>query len=188
MGTEGANEFGPRCLAVRYTGSVALVEKMQRLIWLQVRAARGDMTGVALVDRRGDVVCLAGAISEQEASRLAALAMYRSTSDEFDEDLFDGVVMEHWFGEHAVAVASAKRQLLVVAMLRKREGTDRTPSPELYARARIIRDIVADMLSEHEPSEPPRIVGGGRGGSGPASADLQLIELGITVPRVRPKA
>lgn len=169
----------------RYTGSVSVDEFIQRQqrLRLLMKAAAKELTGFALVDRLGHVAGLAGAVSEEEAMPLAALVMYRLKSDDLAERLFKGEVISLMLDERAVAVAIAKRQLFVVAV--HSECT-----PELRQRTRVIRDCVEQMLSGAEPSASPPFLGGGGGGggAGPAPAESQLIEFGVTVPRVRPKA
>jgi len=165
----------------RYTGGVEIVKIMQPFHRLLMRSVGDELTAAALVDRRGDAVCLAGGISENEAMPLAALVMYRLNSDNLAERLFTGEVISLMLDDRAVAVATAKRQLFVVALLRECTAS-------VLERVGELRDGVAKMLQEHDPGEPPPVSGGARGGSGSTPAELRLVEFGITVPRVRPKA
>lgn len=148
---------------------------------LLMRAVDGELAAVALVDREGNAVSIAGAIEDAEAMPLAALVLYRLHSDDLTARLFTGEVLALTLDDRTVAVAIAKRQLFVVAVLREATAA-------LIARVDALRDQVANMLVEHEPHDPPPPhADGGRGGGGGA-AELQLVELGITMPRVRPKA
>ena len=146
-----------------------------------MRAIDGELAAAALIDRDGNAVSIAGAIEEDEAMPLAAIVLYRLNSDDLTARLFTGEVLALSLEDRTVAVAIAKRQLFVVAVLR--EATQ-----ALIARVDELRDRVAEMLDEHEPQDlPPPSAGGGRGGGGSA-AELQLVELGITMPRMVPKA
>jgi hypothetical protein len=140
------------------------------------QAVESGLLAAALVDRNGKTVDLAGEITEDEAMPLAALVMYRLKSDDLADRLFAGEVISLALDDRDVAVAIARRQLFVVAIL----GT-----AAQLATVEELRDVVARSLTS-EPPNAPRGTGSGGSGSGPA--ELPVIELGITVRRERAKA
>jgi hypothetical protein len=146
------------------------------------RAIEDGLVAAALVDRNGNAVGLAGAITEEEAMPLAALVMYRLKSDDLAARLFAGEIISITLEDRHVAVGVAKRQLFVVAVLA-------VSTPTVLDVVRDLRNRVAGMLHETsgEHEIPPPWSGGG-GGSGHGPAELPLIELGITVRRERGKA
>jgi hypothetical protein len=138
----------------------------------------GDgLTGAALVDRRGQLVAIAGSIDPAEATPLAALVMHRLKADDLAERLFAGEMLTLTL-ERNVAVGVAKRQLFVVAIL----ASLAPAALELAAR---LRDNVATMLADATDYAPQLWRASGGGGSGSGPADLPLVELGITVPRAK---
>ena len=80
-------------------------------------AVENGLGAAALVDRDGNAVDLAGAITEEEAMPLAALVMYRLKSDNLASRLFAGEIISLTLDDRDVAVGVAKRQLFVVAVL-----------------------------------------------------------------------
>ena len=112
---------------------------------------------------------------------LAALVMYKLKSDDLAVRMFAGEVIWTTLGAREVAVAVAKRQLFVVAVL----GVPTLAHVDL---ARELRDRVGNMLVDPsgvvDPPPPPTTSGGG----GSRLAELQLVELGITVGRQRARA
>jgi hypothetical protein len=150
-------------------------------------AIEDGLVAAALVDRKGNVIARAGAIEEEEAMPLAALVMYRLKSDDLAPRLFAGQVLSIALDGRDVAVAVAKRQLFVVAVL----AADTPAVLDLVAQRIVgeLRDRVSEMLqdmgAEHGDLPP---WGGGPGGSGSGPAELPLIEFGITVPRKPGKA
>jgi hypothetical protein len=131
------------------------------------------LDGVALVDRNGTVVDLAGDLDVDEAMPMAALVMSRAKDDDatVSARLFRGEILVDQIERGDVAVAVAGRQLFVVARL----GSADTSAVE-RVRVAVEQGLARDL----PPFTPPR---GGSGGSGPD--DLALIELGITVPRTK---
>ncbi len=144
-----------------------------------IRAVEDGLVAAALVDRDGNSVALAGAIAEEEAMPLAALVMYRLKSVDLASRLFAGEVLSLALDDRDVAVAVARRQLFVVAVL---------GDPASAALVRALRDDVARMLSDASDDVAPPSPWGGGGQSGSGPAQLPLIELGITVRRERGKA
>jgi hypothetical protein len=140
------------------------------------KVVQRGLMGVALVDRDGRTVGLAGAISEEEAMPIAALVMYREKSPDLAARLLEGEVVTRDLEDRVAAVAVAKRQLFVVATLTAATETQ-------LALVRELRENVAARLAVYSVSAPPW--SGGRGGSGSGPAELPLIELGITVPRAK---
>ncbi len=138
-------------------------------------ALREGVVGVALVDRDGHVVGRAGEIDEDEAMPMTTLVMMRVSKADGDlsERLFAGEIVVAELDRGDVAVGVAGRQLFVVAVLGRAD----------VDIVRALRDAVANRLSHDDESRflPPG--SGGSGGSGPDS--LALVELGITVPRVK---
>jgi hypothetical protein len=154
---------------------------MDRWFSQVLERATGAVVALALLDRNGNTVALAGSIAEEEAMPLAAIVLHELKGDELAARLFEGEVLSARLGDRAVAVAVARRQLFVVAVLP-------AISPAALERVRAIRDRVAAMLADEtdEDIPPPRTGGGGGGGAGPA--ELPLIELGVTAKRPRAKA
>lgn len=144
-------------------------------------AVKTGLVAAALVDRHGDTVALAGAIAEEEAMPLAALVMYRLKSEGLAARLFGGEILTLDLDGRIVAVAVAKRQLFVVAVLP-------IASPATSEAVVALRSSVERMLLDTTSSPPPWSVPGGDGGSGSGPAELPVIELGITVRRDRAKA
>jgi hypothetical protein len=149
--------------------------------WVLERAVDDGLAAAALVERHGATVGLAGAIAEEEAMPLAALVMHRLASDDLAARLFAGEVVALALDDREVAVAIAKRQLFVVAVL----GTGATASQ--LERVRELRDAVARMLADDDAITATPW-GGGGGGSGGGPAQLSLVEYGLTVRRERGKA
>jgi hypothetical protein len=145
------------------------------------RAVEDGLIAAALVDRDGKTIGLAGAITEEEAMPLAALAMfmYRLKRDDLAPRLFAGEILSITLDDRDVAVGIAKRQLFVVAVL----AASTEAQLELVAD---LRDLVASRLCEEDSATAPR--SGSAGGSGSGPAELPLIEYGITVRRERGKA
>ena len=156
------------------------VVPVMELTTVLTHAVEDGLSAVALVDRDGNTIGLAGAIADDEAMPLAALVMYRLKSDDLASRLFGGEIVSLTLDDREVAVGIARRQLFVVAVLE-------ASTPAMIALVRELRDDVARMLSTNEV-EPPPPWSGGRGGSGSGPAELPLIELGITVRRERGKA
>lgn len=145
-------------------------------------AVADGLIAAALVDRDGRAVGLAGAITEAEAMPLAALVMYRLKGPDLSARLFAGEILCLELDDRHVAVAVAKRQLFVVAILA-------AATPAQVELVRELRDQVTGMLHDQTAAAsglPPW--SGGSGGSGSGPAELPLIELGITVSRHRGKA
>ena len=150
------------------------------------RAVDDGLVAAALVDRNGNLVARAGAIEEDEAMPLAALVMYRLKSDDLAPRLFAGQVLSLALDGRNVAVAVAKRQLFVVAVL-----APATPTVINLVADHLVgqlRDRVAGMLQDLSADLGPPPWSGGPGGSGSGPAELPLIEFGITVGRDRGKA
>jgi hypothetical protein len=148
---------------------------------LLTRAVEDGLVAAALVDRDGNTVGLAGAITEEEAMPLAALVLYRLKSDDLASRLFAGEIVSLTLDDRDVAVAVAKRQLFVVAVI----GAATTAT---LALVRELRDDVGGMLTSDQVASPPPWTGSSGGGSGSGPAELQLIEFGISVRRERGKA
>jgi hypothetical protein len=140
-------------------------------------AVEAGLVAAALVDRDGNTVGLAGAITDEEAMPLAALVMYRLKSGDLASRLFAGEILSLTLDDRDVAVGIAGRQLIVVAVL----------GASTLALVCELRDDVERMLPKKDVEGPPPWSGGG-GGSGSGPAELPLIELGITVRRERGKA
>lgn len=141
-------------------------------------AVERGLGAAALVDRNGNTIGLAGAISDEEAMPLAALVMYRLKSNDLSERLFSGEILTLDIEGRSVALAVARRQLFVVALM------DSVSPTNLEIVERLVGRIAEQMTSD---------VGGmplvsGSGGSGPGPAELALAEYGITVPRTKAKA
>ena len=150
------------------------------------RAIAEGLEGAALVDRDGKTIGLAGALEEEEAMPLAALVMYRMKSADLAPRLFGGGVLTLTLDDREVAVAVARRQLFVVAVL----GVAMAPTLPGSSAVEIVRDLrdaVAKAL--HDPDREVAYVsrpGGGDGGASPAEASL--LEYGITVRGPRAEA
>ena len=140
------------------------------------RAIDDGLVAAALVDRDGNTVGLAGAISEEEAMPLAALVMYKLKSADLAPRLFAGEIISLALDDRDVAVGIARRQLFVVVVLV-------ASTPTALSLVGELRDVIARMLASHEIAAPPPWRSGGDGGSGSGPAELPLIELGITVRR-----
>ena len=130
------------------------------------------LVGAALVTRSGRVVARAGAIDEDEAAPLVAVVMYRLKRDDLAARLFAGEVLTLALDGRDVALAVARRQLFVVAVL-----AAATPDAVESLRSR-----VAAALAEADTPIPSS---GGAGGSGSGPAELPLVEYGVTVPRAK---
>lgn len=133
------------------------------------------LEAAALVDRHGKVIAIAGELDRDEAMPLAALVMYRLKSKDLAARLFAGEVISLDLDDRRVAVGVAKRQLFVVAVL------GAAPLDLAYELRDRVANMLADAGGDLEPPPPTR--SGGDGGSGPA--ELQLVELGITIPRAK---
>src|SRR4051812_48575662 len=128
------------------------------------RAIEDGLVAAALVDRDGDTIDLAGAITVEETMPLVAMVMYRLKSADLAARLFTGEILSLTLDDRAVAVAVAKRQLFVVAIVEA--ATEST-----LAVVRDLCDVVENMLADShgEMTGPPPWSGGGGGsGSGPA--------------------
>lgn len=132
------------------------------------------VVGVALVDREGRTVGREGEIAE-DAMPLVALVLYRLKTPDLSTRLFAGEVLTFDLDGSAVAVAVAKKQLFVVAMLKEATLSS-------VACVDQLRDSVSRMLYQDTPETTPELWGGG-GGSGSGPAQLPVIEWGVTVPR-----
>lgn len=132
------------------------------------RAIKRGLVGAAVIDRDGYVVDRAGAAADDQRSSLAELLAHLESQHALSVQLFAGelVVLSLGHDELVVAVVRAGHELFVVAVL-----TDSTPATLDSVRA--LRDRVLNVMfgGAHEPGTP----------SGPAQ--LQLVELGVTVPR-----
>jgi hypothetical protein len=145
-----------------------------------IRAVNRGIRGAALVDRDGRAVATAGNIDQDEAMPLAALVMYRLKSQDLAARLFAGEVLTLSLDDREVAVAVAKRQLFVVAVL-----GEATP-PEVMTELRT--EVEALLASDRDDfAELPPWSRGGGGGSGSGPAELPVVELGVTVRRDRGK-
>ena len=145
------------------------------------RAVEDGLVAAALVDRDGNTIGLAGAITEEEAMPLAALVMFRLKSGDLASRLLEGEVLSLTLDDRDVAVGIARRQLFVVAVL--------GPSPPAtLALVHELRDDVERMLPTRDALEIPPPWTGRGGGSGSGPAELPLIEFGLTVHRERGKA
>lgn len=131
------------------------------------RAIKRGLVGAAVIDRDGHVVDRAGAAADDPRSSLAELLAHLRSQPALSVQLFAGelVVLSLGHDELVVAVVRAGHDLFVVAVL-----TDSTPATLDSVRA--LRDRVLSSMSggAHEPGTP----------GGPAQ--LQLVELGVTVP------
>jgi hypothetical protein len=137
------------------------------------RAIRDGLGGVALVARNGNVVALAGSIDEDEAMPLAALVMHRLEAPDLAARLFAGELLTLALDERDVAVAVAKRQLFVVAVVA-------SSTPDTLRCVRELHASVERMLADAMVAPLP---GGGSGSSGSGPAELPL-----SVGRPRGKA
>jgi len=146
------------------------------------RAVEAGLAAAALVDRNGNTVCVAGAISDEEAMPLTALVLYRLKSEDLAPRLFAGEIVAIALDDRDVAVGVVKRQLFLVAVLG-------APTPGMLELVRELRDGVASMLVDAgADTAEPMPWSGGNGGSGSGPAELPLIEWGVTVRRERGKA
>ncbi|HEY1815946.1 MAG TPA: hypothetical protein VGG74_26540 [Kofleriaceae bacterium] len=144
------------------------------------RGLEDGLAGVALVDRDGRVICKVGEIDDDEAMPIASLVMMRAKEALRDlpslrERLFTGDVLIDRLEDREVAVGVAGRQLFVVAVL----GAARSHAVE------VLLENVERVLAHDKPSFVPMHFGGGGGGGGSGGsgpAELQLVELGLTVP------
>lgn len=138
----------------------------------------GDgLTGAALLDKRGNIVAIAGGIEPAEAMPLAALVMYRLKSDDLAERLFCGEIISLPL-ERNVSVGVAKRQLFVVA-------TVGAFTPATLEAVSALRSKVESILADATEHAPQLWTHGNDGGSGSGPSEMQLVELGITVPRAK---
>ena len=148
------------------------------------RAIAGGIVGVALLDRDGTIVGLAGDIPDDEARLLAEFVMMRANEAapelaiggrhrRLAARLFAGEILVERVAGRDVAVGIAGKQLFVVAVL---GGASRELVESLCDEldAMLVRD------DGEQAFVPPH---GGSGGSGPDN--LALIEFGITVPRAK---
>src|SRR5262249_17529599 len=178
-----ADSCSARARAGRYWDAMGWPD-LDRIVATQLANLVGGvvedgLTGAAVFDRDGKQVTVAGAIAADEAMPLTALVVHRQKSGDLASRLFLGeIVLAALDGrDDIVAVAIAKRQLFVLALLP-------AASPALVARVGELRDDVARLLGDTR-HDAPWAGGGGSFGSGPAN--LPVIELGITVPRGRGK-
>jgi hypothetical protein len=131
------------------------------------QAIRGGVIGAAIVDRGGQLIDWVGASEDDEESSVANLVALLE-DDNVLESLLRGALGVLALGDTlSTVVAIAKRELYVVAMVA--DSADTT-----IDTVRELRDRVALVLPD-----PPR----GSGASGAGPAELQVVELGITVPR-----
>ena len=138
-------------------------------------AVADGLAAVALVDRDGETIGLAGGITDEEAMPLAALVMYRLKAEDLAARLFAGEIISVALDDRDAAVGIARRQLFIVAILK-------ASTPELLAIVSELREALAARLSPGDDEDfAPWGTRGGGSGSGPAA--LPLIELGVTVPR-----
>jgi hypothetical protein len=138
------------------------------------------LVAAALVDRHGNTVDFAGAISEEEAMPLAALVMFRLKSSNLSQRLFMGEILTVDLDERTVSLGIAKRQLFVVAVMTKATAAALELVDELNER--IISQLTSMELETGAAPFPTR-GGGGVSDSGPT--EMELIEYGITVPRAK---
>lgn len=140
--------------------STAFTDALQRAI------GRG-VIGAAVVDRGGKLIDWVGASEDDEESSLANLVSLLE-DDNVLASLLRGALGVLPVGDGlSTVVAIAKRELYVVAIAA--DSADTT-----IATVRELRERVARVLPD-----PPR----GSGASGAGPAELQVVELGITVPR-----
>jgi hypothetical protein len=138
------------------------------------RALDHGLAGAAVVDRKGHVIALAGAIDRDEVMPLTGLVMHRLAGEDLAPRLFGGEVVWLALDERDVAVGVAKRRLFVVAVVHGTTGV-------LRAVVRGLRDDVENMLGD-TTDDPMSWSVPGSSGSDPAAL------LGITVGRERAKA
>jgi hypothetical protein len=139
-------------------------------------AVDDGLTGVALVDRRGRVIAIAGALAPEEAMPLVSLIMYRHKeahggNADLAARMFGGEVLSLSLDDRDVALGVARRQLFVVAVLGAARGE----------RVRELRDWVASQLADDDPPFAPHRPGGGDGGTGPA----ELLDFSLAAPRAK---
>jgi hypothetical protein len=148
---------------------------------LLARAMADGLVAATLVTRNGETVGLTGAITEEEATALAALVMQRLKSDELASRLDAGEIVSLALDDREVAVGIFKRAVLVTAVLS-------ASTPAQLELVRELRYALGRMLpgTSEEPAAPPS--SGGTSGSGSGPAELPLIEFGITVARNGGKA
>jgi hypothetical protein len=140
------------------------------------RAVNDGLVAAALVDRDGEAIALAGAVTDEGAMPLVALVLYEHKSEDLNERLFAGEMLTVRLEDRDLAVAMAKRQLFLVVEL----GAS---TPGQLARVEELRADVERMLALESTNSPPPTRGGGAAGSG-APAELQLVDLfGIPVRR-----
>jgi hypothetical protein len=131
--------------------------------------------GVALLDRHGTIVASAGEIGDDEAMPIAALVLSyakRAPSiDKLRKRLFSGELLSEHITLGDVAVGVAGRQLFIVALL---------GDAPIDVAIELRRDV-EQLLIDVRPLVPPGRGGGSSGGP----SEMELIELGITVPRAK---
>ena len=165
--------------------SGATLARMEMLFGPVLQQALGrGLIGIAVVDRYGTTVDIAGDITEEEAMPLAAFVMFQLKAPDLAERLFAGDVLKLELDGREIALAIAKKQLFVVAVMAT--GTDDGPE-----RLDAVRNRIATLLAGAERGErldtiPPWGTGGGTGGAGPG--ELPVVEWGVTVGRDRGKA
>jgi hypothetical protein len=142
-------------------------------------AAADCLVGAALVDPNERVIAIGGTIDEDEAVPFAKFALHRARSEDLKARLFAGEIVTTELDDRYVAVAVARRQLFVVAIVP-------VATPAVLDRVRKLRDRVAAMLDGQDGVAVPSARGSGGSNSGPA--ELSLVEYGITITRERGKA
>ncbi len=147
-----------------------------------VELGMGDLDlikAVAVVDREGEVVALAGDLLEQEALPLVASLMDRMK--DHSDRLFAGEIL-NLSEQREIVVAVARRQLYLVAITRN-------ASDEALEQVRELRDHAAETLAHSPLKEDPVVIWNpGGDGSGLGPANLPLIEYSFDAVRPRAKA
>lgn len=129
------------------------------------RAIKRGLVGAAVIDCDGNVIERAGTTADDVRSSLADLVTHLKSDDALGIRLHAGelVVLSLGYDELVVAVVRAGQELIVVSVLT--DSTSATLDSVWALRDRILRLL-------RNPGTP---------GGGPA--ELQVVELGVTVPR-----
>ena len=140
-----------------------------------IRAVESGLVAAALVDKDGRTVELAGALTDEEAMPLVTLVMYELHDQDLIARLFTGEIVSVKLEDRHVALGVAKRQLFVLAIVN-------APNRSSIALLRELIDDVETMLSD-TPRHFDTALWSGRGGSGGGPAEIQVVELDVTVRR-----
>ncbi len=138
--------------------------------------AVGDgVTAAALIDREGNAVAIAGALTATDLRAIACLVSQSLKGDDLASSLFAGENFQFAFDQQTVSIRVAARCVFVAVVIAAETPATHARAAALHRETeRIVRAMAGDALG------PP--LGSGSGGAGPA--ELPAIELGVT-PGVR---